>query len=43
MSLCICLSTGFAMVSSRHLAVFVGGCSYAAVEEICRNGENLDI
>src|SRR5258708_24954148 len=24
----------------RHLAVFVGGCSYAAVEEICRNGGN---
>jgi predicted ATPase len=22
----------------RHLAVFVGGCSYAAVEEICRRG-----
>ena len=24
----------------RHLAVFVGGCSYAAVEEICRSGGN---
>jgi predicted ATPase/DNA-binding CsgD family transcriptional regulator len=24
----------------RHLAVFVGGCSYTAVEEICRSGED---
>jgi predicted ATPase len=24
----------------RHLAVFVGGCSYAAIEEICRRGGN---
>jgi predicted ATPase/DNA-binding CsgD family transcriptional regulator len=24
----------------RHLAVFIGGCSYATVEEICRSGGN---